>query len=105
LNGCNPDFLNVDLTASRKFGDWEFGLVAFGSSDLNSPIAGYQKQSQVAVGGLIGKSFGPVILQAYLTTDVYEKNYGGHDTRLWGRFIIPVWQPPTPTSTPFYRKG
>jgi hypothetical protein len=30
LNGCNPDFLNVDLTASRKFGDWEFGLVAFG---------------------------------------------------------------------------
>jgi hypothetical protein len=35
---CNPDFLNVDLTASRKFGDWEFGLVAFGSSDLNSPI-------------------------------------------------------------------
>jgi hypothetical protein len=42
-----------------------------------------------AVGGLIGKSFGPGILQAYLTTDVYEKNYGGHDTRLWGRFIIP----------------
>ena len=76
-----------------------------GPSDLNSPIAGYLKQSQVAVGGLIGKSFGPVILQAYLTTDVYEKNYGGHDTRLWGRFIIPVWQPPTPTSTPFYRKG
>jgi len=105
LNGCNPDFLNVDLTASRKFGDWEFGLVAFGSTDLNSPIDGYLKQSQIAVGGLIGKSFGPVILQAYLTTDVYEKNYGGHDTRLWGRFIIPVWQPPTPTSTPFYRKG
>ena len=37
-----------------------------GPSDLNSPIAGYLKQSQVAVGGLIGKSFGPVILQAYL---------------------------------------
>ena len=105
LNGCNPDFLNVDLTASRKFGDWEFGLVAFGSTDLNSPVDGYLKQSQIAVGGLIGKSFGPVILQAYLTTDVYEKNYGGHDTRLWGRFIIPVWQPPTPTTTPFYRKG
>jgi hypothetical protein len=38
LNGCNPDFLNVDLTASRKFGDWEFGLVAFGSTDLNRPL-------------------------------------------------------------------
>ena len=105
MNGCNPDFLNVDLTATRKFGDWEFGLVAFGSSDLNSPIEGYLKQSQIAVGGLIGKSFGGLILQAYLTTDVYEKNYGGHDTRLWGRFIIPVWLPPTPPSTPLYRKG
>jgi Putative MetA-pathway of phenol degradation len=68
LNGCNPDFLNVDLTATRKFGDWEAGLVAFGSTDLNVPVTGYQKQSQVAVGALIGHSFGPVILQAYLTT-------------------------------------
>ena len=99
LNGCNPDFLNVDLTASRKFGDWEFGLVAFGSMDLNSPIDAYAKQSQIAVGGLIGKSFGPAILQAYLTTDVYEKNYGGHDTRLWGRVIFPLWHRPGGTST------
>ena len=58
LNGCNPDFLNVDLTATRKFGDWEFGVVAFGSTDLTSPIEAYAKQSQIAVGGLIGKSFG-----------------------------------------------
>jgi Putative MetA-pathway of phenol degradation len=105
LNGCNPDFLNVDLTATRKFGDWEFGLVAFGSTDLNSPIGPYLKQSQVAVGGLIGRSFGGLILQAYLTTDVYERNYGGHDTRLWGRFIIPVWLPSAPPTTPLYRKG
>jgi hypothetical protein len=107
FSGCNPDFLNVDLTASRKFaGDWEFGVVAFGSTDLNEPIAGYAKQSQVAVGGLIGKAFGPAILQAYLTTDVYEKNYGGHDTRLWGRVILPLWTAPTapPVATPLYRK-
>jgi outer membrane putative beta-barrel porin/alpha-amylase len=81
----NPNFLNVDLTATKKFGKWEIGPVGFYSTDLNSPIAGYQKQSQFAVGGLIGYDFGPVIMQAYLTTDVYEKNYGGHDTRLWGR--------------------
>jgi hypothetical protein len=106
FSGCNPDFLNVDLTASRKFGEWEFGVVAFGSTDLNDPIAGYAKQSQVAVGGLIGKAFGPAILQAYLTTDVYEKNYGGHDTRLWGRVILPLWTAPTapPAATPLYRK-
>jgi hypothetical protein len=107
LNGCNPDFLNVDLTATRKFGDWEFGVVAFGSTDLTSPIEAYAKQSQIAVGGLIGKSFGGLILQTYLTTDVYEKNYGGHDTRLWGRMIIPLWAPlAAPAATPMmYRKG
>jgi hypothetical protein len=107
IRGCNPDFLNVDLTATRKFGEFEFGLVAFGSTDLNSPIDGYAKQSQVAVGGLIGKSFGGAILQAYLTHDVYEKNYGGHDTRLWGRVILPLWTAPAaPIATPLlYRKG
>jgi hypothetical protein len=107
LSGCNPDFLNVDLTATRKFGDWEFGVVAFGSTDLTSPIEAYAKQSQIAVGGLIGKSFGGLILQTYLTTDVYEKNYGGHDTRLWGRMIIPLWlAPAAPAATPLmYRRG
>src|SRR5262245_16176075 len=25
IRGCNPDFLNVDLTATRKFGEFEFG--------------------------------------------------------------------------------
>jgi hypothetical protein len=94
FNGCNPDFLNVDLTMTRKFDPWEFGVVAFGSTDLTSPLAGYARQSQIAVGGLIGRSFGGLILQAYLTTDVYEKNYGGHDTRLWGRVILPLWTAP-----------
>lgn len=105
LNGCNPDFLNLDLTATRKFDKWEIGLVAFGSTDLNSPIAGYQRQSQVAVGGLVGYSFGPLILQTYLTTDVHQKNYGGYDTRLWTRVIFPIWTPPAPPTTPLYRKG
>ena len=28
------------LDGQQKFGDWEFGVVAFGSTDLNDPIAG-----------------------------------------------------------------
>ena len=51
--------------------------------DLNSPIRGYQKQSQVAVGFLVGYHVGPAVLQTYLTRVVYQKNYGGYDTRLW----------------------
>ena len=89
----NPNFLNVDLTATKKFGKWEIGPVGYYSTDLNSPLVGYQKQSQFALGGLVGYDFGPVILQAYLTTDVYEKNYGGRDTRFWGRIILPLGNP------------
>ena len=98
--GCNPDFINVDLTVVKKFGKFQFGPVAFGSTDLNSPIPAYRKQSQIAVGALIGYDFGPLTLQGYVTTDVYEKNYGGHDTRVWGRIILPVWTPPAPPAAP-----
>jgi hypothetical protein len=101
----NPDFLNVDLTATKKFGKWELGLAAFGSTDLNDPLPQYQRQSQFAAGPLLGYDFGPVIFQTYLTHDLYERNYGGHDTRLWTRFIIPIWTPPAPPTTPLYRKG
>jgi hypothetical protein len=90
FNGCNPDFLNVDLTATKKFGKWEFGGVAYGSADLTSPIASYQKQTQFAVGGLFGYDFGPLALQVYATTDVVEHNYGGRDTRGWFRMTIPA---------------
>ena len=34
-----------------------------------------------------------VILQAYATRDVTETNYGGFDTRVWGRIIIPFLDP------------
>lgn len=93
----NPDFLNVDLTATKTFGKWEIGPVGYYSTDLNSPTVGYLKQSQFAVGGLVGYNFGPVIGQIYVTTDVYEQNYGGHDTRVWGRIIVPLGNPFAPT--------
>lgn len=89
----NADFLNIDLTATKKFDKWEIGPVGFYSTDLNDPIAGYARLSQFAVGGLVGYDFGPVTAQVYLTTDVYEQNYGGHDTRVWGRIIVPLGNP------------
>jgi hypothetical protein len=90
LNGCNPNFINVDLTVGHSFGKWQVAWVGFYSSDLNEPILGYQKQSQFATGGLLGYDFGPVILQGYITSDVYEKNYGGKDVRGWARIILPL---------------
>ena len=72
---------NVDLTVGHSFGKWQVAWVGFYSSDLNTPVLGYQKQSQFAMCGLLGYDFGPVVLQDYLTSDVYEKNYGGKDVR------------------------
>ena len=45
------NYLYVDWTATKKFGKWEFGAVAYGSTDLSRPIASYEKQGQFAVGG------------------------------------------------------
>src|SRR5262245_31742582 len=107
FNGCNPDFVNLDLTATKRFGPWEIGVVAFGSSDLNRPVLTYQKQSQVAAGGLVGYDFGPFSVQAYVTTDLAEENYGGKDTRGWFRVILPLGNPfaaASPAPAPLVRK-
>jgi hypothetical protein len=105
LNGCNPDFLNIDLTATKKFGKWEIGPVAYYSTDLVSPTFNYRKQSQFAVGGLIGYDFDVFSLQAYVTTEVHEDNYGGKDTRGWARIILPLWKPPATPPAPLVRKS
>jgi hypothetical protein len=103
-NGCNPNFLNVDLTATKRFGKWELGPVGLYSTDLNAPIAAYQKQSQWALGGLVGYYFDRgVSVQAYVTSNVYEKNYGGSNISGNFRFTIPLWNPgggPPPPPVP-----
>ena len=92
-NGCNPDFLNVDLTATKRFGKWELGPVGVYSTDLNAPMAGYKKQSQFQLGGLVGYYFDRVSVQAYVTTNVYERNYGGSVVSGNFRITIPLGNP------------
>jgi len=89
--GCNTNFYNNDITATKTFDKWELGPVAYYSTDLNKPIPSYQKQSQFAVGFLVGYHVGPAVLQTYLTRDVYQKNYGGYDTRLWSSITLKIW--------------
>jgi hypothetical protein len=93
--GCNPDFINLDLTATKKFDRWEVGAIGFYATDISTPIAGYRRQSKAAVGALVGYWFDSFILQTYVTTEVYEENYGGEDTRLWSRLVFPLGNPPT----------
>jgi hypothetical protein len=101
-----PDFLNLDLTATKHFGKWEIGPVAFGSTDLPTNNPSYARQGQVAVGGLIGYNFGPVNLQAYVTRDVVQRNYAGLETRGWLRATVPIYQDKgkQPEPSPIIRK-
>lgn len=101
--GCNPDFLNLDLTATKKFGKWEIGPVAYASWDVSEPIEAYRAQRQWAVGGLIGYDFGPLTLQTYITSNTSQDNYGGFDTRGWTRIIIPFGNP-FPKQEPLSRR-
>ena len=98
--GCNPNFLNVDLTATKRFGKWEAGAIGFYATDMSTPIRDYRRQSKAAMGGLVGYWFDWVILQMYVTTEVYERNYGGKDTRPWLRLVVPLGQPPGPGYRP-----
>jgi len=87
-NVIYPDFLNLDLTAAKTFGKWQLGPVAFGSMDLPVSRPTYRRQAQFAVGGLVGYNFGDFFVQAYVTRDVLEQNYGGYDTRGWLRGVF-----------------
>ncbi len=86
-----PDWMNLDLTATQKFGKWELGATAFLSQDLNNN-AGF-KQSQFAIGPLVGYNFGPFQAQVKYTKTIDEKNYGGKDSRFWLTLIKPLWMP------------
>lgn len=110
----SPNYVNLDLTATKTIGKWSFGPVAYGSWDIGGISFGalpagtftYAKQSQFAVGGLVGYDFGPVILQTYVTHDVAVSNYTGgsvapfihntYETRGWLRVIVPLWTAPAP---------
>lgn len=88
-----PDYLNYDLTATKTFGKWEVGPVAYGSADLTKPHANYFAQGQFALGLLGGYNFGPLSVQLYVTHDLYQDGYGGTDTRGFLRFVVPLWSP------------
>lgn len=81
----------LNLTVIKHIEKWEFGAVGFGSNDLSSPYAGYERESQFALGGLVGYDFGMVKANVRLTRDIYQQNEGGYETRLWTHLNFPLW--------------
>lgn len=99
--GSQPRTFNVDFTAIKRVYRKEYGVIGYGVWDVNSPSVGYlgggEKQSEVAVGGYWGYFIGNLItLNGRLTTDLYENNYGGRDTRLTFMALFPLWTPRAP---------
>jgi hypothetical protein len=110
-----PEWVNLDLTATRKFGKLELGAIAYGAWDLTSTgqdnittidhvnqtvthtSAAYDtKEYEFAVGSLVGYDFGSFIAQAKFAMDVAHQ-VGGVDVQKESRgtltIIKPLWNP------------
>jgi hypothetical protein len=112
------DALNIDLTATKKFGNFEIGPVAYGTYnfDISQYSAAYNNRGRFAIGGLIGYDFKAFTVQAYVARDVvtgaqYTNALGrtrdNYSTDGWVRFIIPLYTPAAaaPVVSPLVRKG
>jgi hypothetical protein len=102
IDNWQPSWFNLDLTATKKLGKMEVGVIAYGSWDLEyrNGCNGCKKESQFAVGGLVGYDFGSFIAQAKLAGDVMAENHlglaAGYDQKeVRGTLTIikPLWSP------------
>lgn len=100
----NADSIYLDLTATKTFGKFEIGAVAFGYTDLAVDYrkaayanflrsgAPYVRGGTVAAGGLIGYDFGPFKTQVYVTRTIADRGgAGAEETRGWFRVIAPLY--------------
>ncbi|MHC2106847.1 MULTISPECIES: transporter [unclassified Methylobacterium] len=106
--------LNFDLTATKKFGNFEIGPVAYGTYnfDIGQFSAAANNRGRFAVGGLIGYDFKVFTVQAYVARDVvtgaqiaatpFSRARSDYSTDGWLRLIVPLYSPapvsPVPTA-------
>ena len=114
------DAVNVDFTATKKFGKLEFGFVGFAHTDIedgddnanatlsgltqrNFGAVGFTRAGAVAVGGLVGYDFGKFVLQGVVTREVATRgapqvfNGVGKETRGLLRITVPLYVAPAAT--------
>lgn len=111
------DAVNFDLTATKKFGNFEIGGVGYGTYnfDIGPLSAAAGNRGRFALGGLIGYDFKVFTVQAYVARDVVTsakyvtalgQTRSNYSTDGWIRFIIPLYSPPaaSPVPTALVRK-
>lgn len=102
------DSLNLDLTATKKFGKFEIGAIGYGTMnfDISSVSLAAGNRGSFSLGGLIGYDFGPVTAQAYVAHTVANAVRRADTTEGWFRLIVPLYSP-TPvvaSAAPIIRK-
>jgi hypothetical protein len=104
----------LDLTATKKYGKWEIGPVAYFEWQTTSdqPGGGFScaqmqaatpvscgRATDYALGGLIGYDWGPVAAKMLLTETVYHRDeLGGF--ALWAKISFPLSGTDAPASKP-----
>jgi hypothetical protein len=105
----NGSYLNLELTATKKFGKWEFGPVGYFSAQVTPdkncpPIPTYcARGSTAGLGGLIGYDFGPLVAHLTVTESVLNNN-GFDGLRVWTQFIVPLSADAPPPPKPAAKK-
>ena len=105
------DGLNLDLTATKKFGKFEIGAIGYGTTTLPNQFAP-GRSGYFALGGLIGYDFGPFTVQGYVarhvaTTAVDFRGRENYVTEGFFRVIAPLYTvaaAPPPPPAPLVRK-
>jgi hypothetical protein len=99
------DSLNLDLTATKKFGKFEIGAIAYGTVSLDTGLgragtvnAAFNDRGRFLMGGLVGYDFGPVTAQVYVARTVASTSFDS--TEIFGRVIIPLYSPTAAAAAP-----
>jgi hypothetical protein len=95
------DTFTVDFAAVKHIKNLEFGLVGNAGTDISKTIDndfGAHPFSEVSLGPLVGYTFGIVTTEVFALRSVEARNQtgGGYDTGVYGRLIVPVWNPLNP---------
>ncbi|NEU11903.1 transporter [Methylobacterium sp. BTF04] len=102
------DSLNLDLTATKKFGKFEIGAIGYGTYnfDISQFSLAAGNRGNFSLGGLIGYDFGMFTAQAYVAHTVASAVRRSDTTEGWFRLIVPLYSP-TPvvaSAAPIIRK-
>ncbi|WP_264051363.1 transporter [Methylobacterium flocculans] len=105
------DALNLDLTATKKFGKFEIGAIAYGTYNFDTSFkggniinaanpTGTPDRGRFLMGGLVGYDLGFATAQVYVARTVVRSAGTFDSTEVSGRLIVPLYSPTPVAAAP-----